>query len=199
MAFRGVDIPPYFRVLPPSVDPQTHGALGGMTHLRIVSGAGFGVGTHETTQLCLLALGQWLRSGFAPKRVLDFRSGSGILSVAAALSGARVEAVEIDAAAIENGRENARVNEVEPLIDFRTTLSQTVEPFELVLANILAGVLIEYAKPLCARVSAGGRLVLSGLVGTDVPGVLATYKPLLGSMRAEVYSRGDWRAITFVS
>jgi len=197
MAFHGIDIPPYFRVLPPSIEPQSRGELNGMTLLRIISGAGFGVGTHETTQLCLLALGQWLRSGFKPERVLDFGSGSGILSVAAALSGAKVEAVEINAAAIENGRENARVNQVESQVDFRTQMSEPAKPFDLVLANILAGVLLEHTQAVCARVAPGGRLVLSGLVSTDVPGVLTAYKPQLHSMRSEVYSRGDWRAITF--
>jgi ribosomal protein L11 methyltransferase len=197
MSFQGIDVQPFWRVLAPQNDPGARGPLSNLTLLRIKPGRAFGVGTHETTQLCLLGLGHLLRSGAQPQRVLDFGAGSGILAIAAALAGARVEAVEIDEAAIENARENAALNGVESLIDYRTQLSEPPAQFDLVLANILNKVLLEYAEPLCARQSSSGRMILSGLFGTDIPGILARYKPLLPSMKAEIYERGEWRAVMF--
>src|SRR5664279_3870288 len=112
-----MNVSPHWRVLPPWVEPDVRGHVDGVPIIRINPGAGFGLGTHETTQLCLLALGHFLRSGFRPATVLDFGSGSGILAIGAALSGAKVEAVEINERAIENARENATLNHVEQLIE----------------------------------------------------------------------------------
>jgi len=197
MSFQGIDIPPFWRVVAADVDPSKRGPVDGLTLLRIKVGHGFGLGNHETTQLCLLALGHLLRAGPAPRRVLDFGAGSGILAIAAALSGAQVQAVEIDERSIENARENAALNGVQSRIEFLTHLSEPAQPFDLVLANILNRVLLEHAEQLCARQSRAGRMVLSGLFGTDVPGILARYKPLLAPMRPEVYERDEWRAIVF--
>ncbi len=197
MSFKGIDIPPFWRILPPEVAPGTRGPSTDLVLLRIKPGHGFGVGTHETTQLCLLGLGHFLRSGLTPTTVLDFGAGSGILSVAAALSGARVEAVEIDERSIENARENAALNRVESRIDLRTHLSEPARPFDLILANILSKVLLEHAEQLCLRLSRQGRIILSGLFGTDVPSILGRYKPLLAPMKPEIFERGDWRAVVF--
>jgi ribosomal protein L11 methyltransferase len=168
-----------------------------MSLLRIKPGPGFGLGTHETTQLCLLGLGHLLRTGFKPQTVLDFGTGSGILAIGAALSGARVEAVEIDEMAIEHARENAALNDVDELIEFRTRTSEPARQFDLVFANIVYLVLLENAEALCARQLRSGRMILSGLFGTDVPGILARFKPLLIPMTAQVYERGEWRAVVF--
>lgn len=197
MAFDGIDIAPYYRILPPELPAEARGPLQGMTLLRIRSGAGFGVGTHETTQLCLLAMGHFFRSGFAPRAVLDFGAGSGILSIAAGLHGARVEAVENHLPSIENARENLRINGVQDLVEVRERMSEPPREFDLIAANILSRVLTDYAEALCQRLAPQGRMVLSGLVATDVPGILARYRPLLGSRGVEVYERGDWRAIVF--
>jgi ribosomal protein L11 methyltransferase len=196
-ASENVDIPPYWKVVPPGVGAPAPGVDGSVSLIRIAPGVGYGTGTHETTQLCLLALGFLLRSGFAPRTALDFGAGSGILSIGAALSGARVEAVEIDERALDHARDNARLNGLETQIDCRTRLSQPAREFDLVFANILRSVLLEYAEDLCRRQSRRGRMILSGLVATDVPDVLARYKPLLAPMGAQVYERGEWRAIVF--
>jgi ribosomal protein L11 methyltransferase len=197
MSFQGIDVLPFWRVLPPGVEVGLLGPLNNLSLLRIKPGRGFGVGTHETTQLCLLGLAHLLRTGHRPRRVLDFGAGSGILSIATALSGAQVEAVEIDEQAISNARENAALNNVQHLLDYRTHLSEPAQPFDLVLANILNKVLIDYAEQLCARQSRNGHMILSGLFGTDVPGILARYRPLLAPMTPQVFERGEWRAIMF--
>jgi ribosomal protein L11 methyltransferase len=197
MPFSGIDVSPHWIVLPPWVKPEAAGHVDGVPLIRINPGAGFGIGTHETTQLCLLALAHLLRSGITLETVLDFGAGSGILAIGAALSGAHVEAVEIDERALENARENAQLNQVEPLIEFRTQLREPKRQFDLVVANILNQVLLEHAEALCARQSRQGRMILSGLVATDVPGIMARYRPLLVPMVGQIYERGEWRAVVF--
>jgi ribosomal protein L11 methylase PrmA len=197
--FQGVDIRPHWRVLPPTVQPEVQDVPEGAALLRIHPTSAFGDGTHETTQLCLLGLGYFLRTGFRPKTVLDFGAGSGILAIAAAQSGARVEAVEVDEGALVSARRNALLNGVQALIDFRRELSDPPRPFELVLANILRPVLVDYGAALCARQARDGKMILSGLLATDVPEVLACFGPLLNPMQAQVYERHEWRAVVFES
>lgn len=194
--FAGIDIAPYWRVLPPNA-PDTAPRGERMRTLRLVQSEAFGLGTHPTTQLCMLALGAFHAQGFHPAHVLDFGAGTGILSVAAATLGARAEAIEIDPLAIIDAKRNAALNGVGEKVTCRETLSEPARSFELVFANILSVILLHYAAPLCARVSLQGRLVLSGLVATDVPSLRARYAPLLPARRAQVYERGEWRALVF--
>ena len=76
-------------------------------------------------------------------------------------------------------------------------MSKPARRFDLVMANILSPVLLDHAEALCARQSRDGRMVLSGLVATDVPAILARFKPRLAPMKAETYERGEWRAVVF--
>jgi ribosomal protein L11 methylase PrmA len=108
-----------------------------------------------------------------------------------------IEAVEIDEMAIDHARENARLNGIDELIEFRMRVSEPARQFDLVLANIVYLVLLEHAAALCARQLRSGHMILSGLFGTDVPGILARFKPLLIPMTSQVYERGEWRAVVF--
>jgi ribosomal protein L11 methylase PrmA len=67
----------------------------------------------------------------------------------------------------------------------------------MIVANIQLEVLIANASALSRQLAKRGRLVLSGLAGTDVPSILAEYRPRLPSHRAEVYPRGEWSAVVF--
>jgi ribosomal protein L11 methylase PrmA len=78
-------------------------------------------------------------------------------------------------------------------------IADATGPFELVVANILRGVLLAFADALSGVCARGGALVLSGLVSTDVPEVSASYAPRLGGARPEVYEREDWRALVWRS
>ena len=165
--------------------------------ITIAPGKGFGDGRHETTQLCLLAIGYLLRSQIAPKRMLDFGAGNGILGIAAALTGAKVECVEIDEFALDEARRNAALNRVLSAFEFRTTLSVAPITFELIAANILLKVLIDFAEQLTQRLATNGYLVLSGLTATDVPSLLGKYRSLLPQHGPTVFERGEWRAVLF--
>lgn len=191
-AFEGVEVPPFWKLVPPWRSSEGEG-------VRVVlqPGAGFGTGAHETTQLCLQAISAAAPRGGEAWRMLDFGSGSGILAIGAAKLGATVEAVEIDERAIENAEENARLNAVADRIRYSRSLEGVHGPFEMVIANILRQVLLDFAGALTARLDPGGMLVLSGLVSTDIPEVSVRYSSLLGGRRPEVYQRGDWRALAW--
>jgi ribosomal protein L11 methyltransferase len=184
-----IEIPPCWRIAPLGDD--------GAGTIVIAPKTGFGDGAHETTQLCLQAIAALAPRGRPVWRMLDFGSGSGILSIAAAKLRARVDAVEIDERAIAGLLHNARLNGVADRIVLARTLESANEPYELVVANILCAVLVSAAGELVRRLARGAALVLSGLTSTDVPVVSARYAPLLGGLRPEVYERGDWRALVW--
>lgn len=189
----GFPVPPFWRILPPWVDAAQKTAPGEVA-LKINPGAGFGTGTHETTQLCLTAIGEvHLKRSLKGVRALDFGSGSGILSIGAALLGAQVEGVEIDALAIDNATENAKLNSVDAQISFSKELPAQMD-FPLVIANILRPVLIEFSKQLVERMTPDGSLVLSGLIEGDLSRVIEAFEPRL-KRKPEVRSLGEWRAL----
>jgi ribosomal protein L11 methyltransferase len=191
----GVEVPPCWRILPPWVDSAAVSCSERI--LKINPGAGFGTGTHETTQLCLAAIaGSSLASG---EKVLDFGSGSGILAIGAALVGAKVDAVEIDPLAIDNAVENASLNHVEAGIRFSRTLEDAHGPYKVVIANILRPVLLEFAEQLISRLDRqkkGWAVILSGLIETDTAEVSRKYSGLLGS-EPEKRSLGEWRSLVW--
>jgi ribosomal protein L11 methyltransferase len=201
-SFQGVSVPPNWEILPPWREAPENPKS---KVIRINPGAGFGTGTHETTQLCLQAVAFAFRDAKPGTRVLDFGSGSGILSIAAARFGASVDGVEIDPLAIDNATENLSLNQSadSPLsgsVRFMRTLEE-LRPvdgkYAVVIANILRPVLLEFSKELISRLDRPGRIVLSGLIATDLPEVINRYSELLGGVRPEIFERGEWRALVF--
>lgn len=162
--------------------------------IRLVPGPGFGDGSHPTTHLCLQGI-----AALAPRdrawRLLDVGSGSGILSIAAARLGASVDAVEIDARAIEHAEACFRANGVEGRVRSFSSLAQVTGPFDFVVANVWRSVLLSLAESIAGLRAPGGAVLLSGLVSTDVPEVGVRYAGLLGGARPEVYERDEWRAL----
>ena len=143
-------------------------------NLLLDPGLAFGTGTHPTTALCL----QWL-DGKALEgcSVLDFGCGSGILAIAALLLGAeRAVGTDIDPQALEASRDNASRNGIDPA-RFPLYLPQDLpdEQADVVVANILAGPLVQLAPQITARVKHGGRLALSGILAEQADEVRAAY------------------------
>lgn len=195
-SFQGASVGPFWEILPPWVDVKERGISPTNRVLRVNPGAGFGTGTHETTQLCLSFLGEhFLKRGIRGKRVLDFGSGSGILSIGAAILGAQVEGVEIDPLAIENSLENASINQVGDRVRFSKSMAPAAAPYDIVIANILKPVLLEFAPALVERMAPASCLILSGLMQPDVEDVVAKYSALLGRKPLEVRALNEWRAI----
>ncbi|OGT97511.1 MAG: ribosomal protein L11 methyltransferase [Geobacteraceae bacterium GWC2_48_7] len=136
--------------------------------LRIDPGMAFGTGGHETTRLCLELLERIMDDLpiLTVPDVLDLGTGSGILAMAAVKLGAgRVLALDIDPDAVEVARENIAVNGLEDSIELGTTPLEAVDgKFDVILANILAEELVRLAPDLSRRLTAGGRVILSGIL-----------------------------------
>lgn len=150
-------------------------AKAGDTIVRLDPGLAFGTGTHPTTSLCL----HWLaEQPLAGCRILDYGCGSGILAIAAALLGAEsVVAVDIDEQALRATRENARRNNVGDKITTPAIADLQAEPFDIVLANILAKPLIRLAPELACLTAPGSPVVLSGLLSRQIEAVRQAYSP----------------------
>lgn len=129
--------------------------------------------------------------------MLDFGSGSGVLSIAAARLGATVDAVEIDEKAILHARRNVADNALEDRITQHTSLADVTGTFDLIVANILSAVLLSFAEDLVGRSAPGSVLVLSGLVSTDTPALSVRYAALMAGARPEIYERGEWRGLVW--
>jgi ribosomal protein L11 methyltransferase len=155
-------------------DGQPAGAVDAV-RVELDPGLAFGTGTHPTTALCL----EWLDAQpLAGREVVDYGCGSGILAIAAAkLGAARVHAVDIDPQALTATRENAARNEVSDRVS--TTSEPALAPLsaDVLVANILAGPLVELGARFAAALRPGGQLALSGLLAEQADAVTAAYRP----------------------
>jgi ribosomal protein L11 methyltransferase len=149
--------------------------------IRIDAALAFGTGHHGTTLGCLEALASELKR-LRPHAVLDVGTGTGILAIAAAKAINRpVIAGDIDPVAVTVARNNARANGVVRNVRIyaapgvRHVSARRRRHFDLVFANILANPLKRLAPSLRAVLQPRGRLVISGLLTRDVPGVLSSY------------------------
>lgn len=157
--------------------------------LLIPAGRAFGTGQHETTSGCLAMLDRCRRLGERYGAIADIGTGTGLLAFAALHLWPRayMTASDIDPAAVEVTAQNAALNAV-TLGDGMGQLSlhvaagadhpaiQARAPYDLLIANILAGPLVELAPSLGAVLAEGGTLILAGLLDTQVDAVAAAYR-----------------------
>ncbi len=152
--------------------PSWHEPPAGDTvNILLDPGLAFGTGTHPTTRLCL----EWLDGhDIKGKTVIDYGCGSGILALAAALLGAAsVMGVDNDPQALIATLDNAQRNGVS--IQVYLPKEAPTEPADILLANILAGPLIELAPHLAGMVKAGGAIALSGILPEQADSVSNAY------------------------
>jgi ribosomal protein L11 methyltransferase len=167
--------------------------------LTLDPGMAFGTGTHPTTQMCLAAVEDLVRSGAA---VLDVGTGSGILAVAAAKLGARrVWGMDTERLAVRTAVANAAQNQVDDVTHFwqGTLGSVKGQPWDLVMVNILAPVIVDLLarhRLLSYVAPETGRLVLSGIIGEQGE-MVETAVAAAGSVIHHTYTVRDW--ITFVA
>ena len=153
------------------------------TVIVIEPSMGFGTGHHATTRMCLRLLSQIDVSDLT---VLDLGTGSGVLSMAAALSGARSAiGLDVDQDAINSAESSARLNTLPDTItfkvgDFRT---EPPPPADLVLANLTGGMLIAAARAIVSIVRPGGQLILSGFDQSEVTDVLHAFEAFVERLR----------------
>lgn len=147
------------------------------TVIVIEPSMGFGTGHHATTRMCLRLLSEIDVSDLT---VLDLGTGSGVLSMAAALSGARsVVGIDVDRDAIDSAESSAGLNTLPDTITFKVGDFRHDPPaaVDLVLANLTGGMLTSSAHAIAALVRPNGTLIISGFDHTEVESVVAAFAP----------------------
>jgi ribosomal protein L11 methyltransferase len=152
--------------------------------LRLDPGLAFGTGTHPTTRLCL----EWMDGhDFAGEAVVDYGCGSGVLGITAAIKGVKsVICVDNDPQALTATLDNAQRNKVQDTVVCLAPEQFKPQQADVVLANILAGPLVELAPRLSASVRQGGSLVLSGILEEQADEVESAYTTSFDGLEKKV-------------
>ena len=172
----------------------------GLTPMKIDAAQAFGTGHHETTTGCLEAI-EALLTERTPMRMIDIGTGTGVLAIALAK---RLEAVilatDIDPIAVTTTIDNAVENGVGEQIDAIEATGLDHDeitaraPYDLVVANILAGPLTELAPGVGSITQPGGTAILSGILNTQADGVIAAYQAA-GFALKDHLKRKDWTTL----
>ena len=169
--------------------PMHRAAPPGAIAFEIDAGLAFGTGQHATTAGCLEALDRLQRDGKSFANIADIGTGTGLLAFAALAlwPEARCIATDIDPVAVEVSRDNAAINGVklghgagELLLAVADGMDSAMlaarAPFGLIIANILAGPLIELAPDFAKALAPGGTIILAGLLDTQAEAVVGAYE-----------------------
>ena len=170
------------------VHTPTYPPEAGLTNFEIDAGLAFGTGQHATTAGCLEALDRLASNDCHFTNIADIGTGTGLLAFAALAlwPEARAIATDIDPIAIDVARDNAAINHVpfghgpgELLLGVADGMDSPLlsarAPFDLLIANILAGPLIELASAFVAALAPGGTIILAGLLDTQAEAVATSY------------------------
>jgi len=173
---------------------------------EVDAGLAFGTGQHATTAGCLAALDRLERDGVRFANIADIGTGTGLLAFAALAlwPEAKCIATDIDPVSIDVSRDNAAINGVKLGMQAGELLLAVADgmdspllaaraPFDLLIANILAGPLIELAPAFAKATAPGGIIILAGLLDTQADAVIAAYE----SRGATLVERGpgEWTVL----
>lgn len=180
------------------------GEAQGAIAITIEAGPAFGTGSHFSTRGCLLALDAIAARGVDIESALDLGCGAGLLAIAIAKTwpGCRVMASDIDPQAVRTAAENGRENGVDmttieaPGCDHEIIAGAA--PFDLVMANILAGPLCAMAAEVAAVLAPAGHLVLAGLLRRQAEQVICAYEAR-GLVLSERNDLEDWSCLRLIS
>ncbi len=170
--------------------------------LLIEAAMAFGTGHHGTTKGCLIALDNLASGGFVGSNVADIGCGTAVLAMAAAkIWPGRVLASDIDEVATDTAIANIAGNgladriEVVTCAGFDHPVLQQAAPFDLVLANILKGPLIDLAPDMGRNIVTGGYAILSGLLNTQADDVINAYTAENFELVDQIIL-GEWSSLT---
>ena len=182
------------------VHTPTHARDPAAINFEIDAGLAFGTGQHDTTAGCLAALDRLEKSGKSYANVADIGTGTGLLAFAALALWPQAKAIatDIDPISIDVTNDNARINGIsighgagELLLAVADGMDHPIltarAPFDLLIANILAGPLIDLAPAFAASVAPGASVVLAGLLDSQADAVIAAYE----SQGMILIERGD--------
>ncbi|WP_182087145.1 50S ribosomal protein L11 methyltransferase [Aureimonas sp. ME7] len=165
--------------------------------IEIEAGQAFGTGHHGTTAGCLSMIEEVVRRR-RPRNALDLGTGSAVLAIGfAKLARRPVLATDIDPVAVAVARENVRQNGVHRFVTtatatgFASPAFHGATPFDLIVANILAGPLMRLAPEMARHLSRGGDVVLSGILDRQRDAVLSAYR-IQGLFHRKTLRRGEW-------
>ncbi|MET3699296.1 [LSU ribosomal protein L11P]-lysine N-methyltransferase [Bacillus oleivorans] len=132
--------------------------------IELDPGMAFGTGTHPTTVMCIQALERTVKPG---DTVIDVGTGSGVLSVAAALLGSKqVLALDLDEVAVQSAILNTKLNKVHEIVTVRkgNLLEEVSGEADVIVANILAEVIVRFTEDAYNRIKKGGYFITSGII-----------------------------------
>lgn len=196
----------------PEWERDTYKLPAGGVAVWLDPGLAFGTGNHETTRLCCERLigfaDEWAhRWRFRPAetrkaRIIDAGCGSGILAISAAQLGfERIVGFDTDPEAIRVSRENAAMNGAAHAITFLEgdlITGLAGRDAELVLANIQANILRQFARELTRSVVPGGWLVLSGILAVELDAVKRDFGAIVPAWKLESRTLGEWSDVKLV-
>ena len=190
--------------------PMHRSAPPGTVAFEIDAGLAFGTGQHATTSGCLVALDRLSSEDIKFHNVADIGTGTGLLAFAALAlwPDARCIATDIDPIAVEVSEDNAAINHVRlghapgelilavadgmgsPLLEARA-------PFDLIIANILAGPLLQLAPAFAQALAPSGTIILAGLLESQAEGIIETYQAL--GLALKDAGSGEWPVLVLTS
>jgi ribosomal protein L11 methyltransferase len=135
--------------------------------IRIDPGMAFGIGSHESTRLCIELMEKHLGAGWEEKRMLDIGTGTGILAIVAAYLGIKdITAVDIDPLAVEAARENIRINQVEGQVEvLQGDMTKNLNgKFSIITANLIHDLIIKLLPTLAPFLEEDPIIILSGII-----------------------------------
>jgi ribosomal protein L11 methyltransferase len=186
-----------------TVHTPTHAPDPERINFEVDAGLAFGTGQHATTSGCLAALDKLERDGARFGNVADIGTGTGLLAFAALAlwPEAKCIATDVDPVAIDVARDNAAINGVkvghgagELLLAVADGMDSPMlaarAPFDLIIANILAGPLIELGPDFAKALTPGGTVILAGLLDTQADAVGRAYQAQ--GLFVRDYGFGEW-------
>jgi len=162
-----IEIAPFY------IHPTWEAPKEDMLNIAIDPALAFGTGHHPTTASCLRAIAKYVNPN---DLVMDVGCGSGILAMAAIRKGAVVDACDTDPLSVENAVVNAQQNKLQYRKIWEGPVQETVETYDVILANIVADVLVFIASDLKKRLRENGIVILSGIMDKYEDKVLRAYK-----------------------